>query len=162
MEKQIPWIIEELRREPYSRRATIMIGSPYDHLLESPACLQTIQYLIRDDKLHCKVLFRSNDAAKATFMNAYALIRLQERIAKTLGAGMGTYTHRANSFHCYGRDYKMLDGYVRRLESGSEVTYNYEGDWDERMEAAKPAIAEKVRKLREEHDLGRLEGLVKG
>jgi thymidylate synthase len=62
---------------------------------------------------------------------------------------MGTYTHRANSFHCYERNYAMLDGYVRRIESGDEITYDYVGDWDEQMEEAKPDIAEKVRKLKE-------------
>jgi thymidylate synthase len=149
MENQIPWVIDELRRNPDSRRAVVFIRSEEDMHTGSPACLQHIQYFIREDKLHCKILFRSNDATKAAYMNAFALIMLQKRIADELGVGMGTYTHRANSFHCYERDYNMLEGYVRRIESGSDITFNYVGDWDEQMEEAKLDIAEMVRKQKE-------------
>lgn len=149
MESQIPWVIDELRRNPDSRRAVISIRSEEDMRTGSPACLQNIQYLIRDGKLHCKILFRSNDATKAAYMNAFALIMLQKRLADAVGVGMGTYTHRANSFHVYERDYAMFDGYVKRIASGGELTFNYVGDWDELMEEAKPDIAEMVRKLKE-------------
>jgi hypothetical protein len=74
---------------------------------------------------------------------------LQQRIAGTLGVAVGTYTHRANSFHVYERDYDMFDGYVRRIESGGDVCYDYAGDWDELMEEARPEIAEMVRQLKE-------------
>ncbi len=150
MESQIPWVIDELRRNPDSRRAIISIRSEEDQHTGSPACLQSIHFLIREGKLHCKILFRSNDATKAAYMNAFALIMLQKRIAEAVGVGVGSYTHRANSFHIYERDYKMFDGYIKRIESGSDVTYDYIGDWDEQMEEAKPAIAEMVKKLREQ------------
>ncbi len=48
-------------------------------------------------------------------MNAFALIMLQKRIADELGVEVGTYTHRANSFHCYERDFGLLDGYCERI-----------------------------------------------
>lgn len=149
MEKQIPFIVEELTRNPFSRRAVIDIRDwEKDSQSEDPACLQHIQYFIRDNKLHCKVLFRSNDACKATFMNAFALIMLQKRIADELNIEVGTYSHRANSFHCYEKDYGMLDGYVERIHNDYELTYDYVGEWDELMEEAKPMIAEKVQVLK--------------
>jgi thymidylate synthase len=150
MEKQLPWVIDELRRNPDSRRAIISTRDEADLESGSPACLQSVHYLLRDGALHCKVLFRSNDATKAAFMNAFALILLQKRVADALGAAVGTYTHRANSFHVYERDYAMFDGYLRRLQGGGDLTYDYIGDWDELMEDAKPEIAELVRGLREE------------
>jgi thymidylate synthase len=145
---QIPCIIEELKRNPYSRRAAIDIRTASDLVSDDPACLQHIQYFIRDDQLHCKVLFRSNDACKAAYMNAFALIMLQKRIADQLGVGMGTYTHRANSFHCYAKDYGLLAGYMHRYISGEKTTYSYVGEWDELMEEAKPEIAAMVAKLK--------------
>lgn len=148
MENQIPWVIEELKRNPDSRRAVVIIRSEDDLLSDSPACLQHIQFLIRGGELHCKTLFRSNDATKATFMNAFALIMLQKRLADSLGAAVGSYTHRANSFHVYERDYDMFDGYVRRIESGGELAYDYTGDWDELMNDAKPEIARMVSELK--------------
>ena len=149
MEKQIPFVVEELRRNPFSRRAVIDIRDwKKDSQSEDPACLQHIQYFIREDKLHCKVLFRSNDACKATFMNAFALIMLQKKIADELGIEVGTYTHRANSFHCYERDFPCLEGYIKRINSGENLTFNYVGEWDELMEEAKADIAEKVERLK--------------
>ncbi|MDR1590305.1 MAG: thymidylate synthase [Oscillospiraceae bacterium] len=150
MEAQIPWVIGELRRNPDSRRAVISIRGGGDMESGSPACLQSVHYLIRGGLLHCKVLFRSNDATKAAFMNAFALVMLQKRVADTLGVAVGSYTHRANSFHVYERDWPMFDGYVRRINSGANLTYSYEGEWDALMEEAKPEIAETVRQLREE------------
>lgn len=145
---QIPFVLEELRRNPYSRRAVIDIRDwTVDAASSDPACLQYIQYFIRHNKLHCKVLFRSNDACKATFMNAFALIMLQKRIADELGLEVGSYTHRANSFHCYAQDFELLDSYVQRA-AFDNVTYNYVGEWDELMEEAKPEIAAMVEELR--------------
>ncbi|MCL2392490.1 MAG: thymidylate synthase [Oscillospiraceae bacterium] len=148
MEKQIPWIITELRRNPDSRRAVVVIRDETDRDTESPACLQILQFLIRKKALHCKVVFRSNDATKAAFMNAYALVMLQKRIADTLGISVGSYTHRAHSFHVYEKDYDMFDGYIKRLKIGGELAYYFEGDWDEQMEEAKLGIAKMVEELR--------------
>lgn len=145
---QYNFVIDELKRNPYSRRAVIDVRRLADMRHDDPACLQHIQYFIRDNKLHCKVLFRSNDACKATFMNAFALIMLQKKIADELGIEVGTYTHRANSFHCYEKDFALLDGYVERINSDEDLTYNYVGEWDELMEEAKSEIAEKVERLK--------------
>ena len=147
--KQIPFIIEELRRNPYSRRAVIVVRDwEVDSKSTDPACLQHIQYFVRGNKLHCKLMFRSNDACKATYMNAFALIMLQKRIADELGYEVGTYTHRANSFHCYAQDYALLDGYVHRYLGGKDTTYDYVGEWDELMLESRPDIEKAVRELK--------------
>lgn len=148
---QIQFVIDELRRNPYSRRAIIDIrDNSQDMYSDDPACLQNIQFLIRDNKLHMKVLFRSNDACKAAFMNAFALIMLQKYISDELGIEVGTYTHRANSFHCYERDFEMLNGYCNRIENSKleDLTYSYYDDWKEQMEDAKEEIFQKVEALR--------------
>lgn len=149
---QIQFVIDELKRNPYSRRAVILIRDPsVDAFSEDPACLQHIQYFVRKDKLHCKVLFRSNDACKATFMNMFALIMLQKRIADELGYDVGTYTHRANSFHCYEKDFDLLEGYVSRYVGSKDeydVCYDYKDEWEELMLDAQPMIAKKVEELK--------------
>ena len=153
MAVQFGFIISELTRNPDSRRACIVVrDKEADMDSTDPACLQHIQYFIRDGKLHCKVLFRSNDAVKATFMNAYALIRLQQQFARALGVEMGTYVHRANSFHVYERDFDLLESYVERClltEDKDELAYNYEGDWEELMLHEVPKILADVEKLKE-------------
>ena len=146
---QIGFVEDELRRNPSSRRAVMVIRDKMaDMYSDDPACLQIIQYFIREGKLDCMVLFRSNDACKATFMNAFALIMLQKKIADELGIPVGMYTHRANSFHCYEKDFVLLKGYVDRIQSGKDLTYSYEDDWKEDMEAAVPDIMRKVEELK--------------
>lgn len=151
MKDQLNWVLNELKRNPESRRAVIDIRTTDDMGSDDPACLQHIQFLIRDGKLDMKVLFRSNDACKATFMNMFALICLQERMAKKLGVKVGYYTQRANSYHCYEKDFALLDGYCKRIEesNGYGMTYRYKGDWDELMEECRPDIMEEVKKLYE-------------
>ena len=149
---QIDFVVKELKRNPSSRRAVILIRDNSDDVFEdSPACLQHIQYFIRDGKLNCHVLFRSNDACKASFMNAFALICLQERIAEELGVPVGYYQHTANSYHCYEKDFDMLKGYVNRImdaEDIYDIAYDYDGDWKEQMEECRPEILEQVETLR--------------
>lgn len=150
---QIDFVVKELKRNPSSRRAVILIrDNSEDAYSDDPACLQHIQYFIREDKLHCKVLFRSNDACKASFMNMFALILLQKKIADELGIYVGTYTHRANSFHCYEKDFPMLEkyfkAYIDNYNTQVEITYDYKGDWEEIMEECKPMIAKKVEELK--------------
>lgn len=145
---QIDFVINELRRNPSSRRAVIMIRHKNDIGSSDPACLQHISYFIRNGKLECNVTFRSNDAVKATFMNAFALIMLQKKIADELGVPIGRYSHRANSFHCYEKDYTLLEGYVKRIQNDSEPTYEYEDDWKEMMEEYIPNILKDVEELK--------------
>lgn len=146
---QLDFVIAELKRNPYSRRAVIDIrDNSQDMYSDDPACWQHAQFFIRDNKLHMKVLFRSNDACKAAFMNAFALIMLQAKVARILNIEVGTYTHRANSFHCYERDFDMLEGYVNRIRKyQGDLTYSYIDDWKEQMDDAKPEIAKKVADL---------------
>ena len=151
MAEQIPFIIRELRRDPYSRRAVVDVRRVSDISLDDPPCLQHIHFMIRNGKLNMTVLFRSNDACKATFMNAYALTCLQGEIAKELGVEVGTYTHIANSFHAYERDWELLESYDNRICGCGELTYNFDGDWDELMEAERNGILEEVERMKREN-----------
>ena len=150
--KQLPFIYEEFKRNISTRRAVIDIRDvaiDTRHGNDSPACLQHIQFFVRDNKMHMKVMMRSNDAPEATYMNAFAFIQLLKRVAETVGVGVGTYTHRANSFHCYQKDFKLLEGYMNALASGADVTYEYEGFFDAMMEEARPLVDMKVAQVRE-------------
>ncbi|GHU64718.1 hypothetical protein AGMMS49983_11040 [Clostridia bacterium] len=151
---QLDFIIEELKREPFSRRAVMSIRDfEIDSQNTHPACLQSIQYFIRDGKLDCSILFRSNDLPEAFFMNAFALIRLQERIADELGVGVGSYSHRSNSMHAYEKNFAMLDGFVKKINSEptDELVYDYEGFFKDMMAEYDEEIAAMVRTKREQY-----------
>jgi thymidylate synthase len=146
---QLSFVVEELKRNPSSRRASVLVRDARDIGSEDPACLQHMQFFIRDGKLDCIVLFRSNDAAKASYMNAFALIMIQKRIADKLGVEVGQYVHRANSYHCYERDFDSLERYVKRIKSDPEsCVSDYEDDWKDMMDEAIPEIMAKVEELK--------------
>lgn len=99
---QIYKMIIKLEREPNSRRAQAITWYPFeDTESKTPPCLQRIQCLIRDGKLHMDVNFRSNDCLSAFGQNAYALTFLQKMIADELGVPVGRYTHYITSAHIY-------------------------------------------------------------
>ena len=149
--KYLPFVIAELKRNRESRRAIIAIrDNEIDSRTTDPACMQSIQYFIRENRLDCMIHFRSNDLPEAFFFNAFALIMLQEKVARELGVEAGTYTHRSNSMHCYEKDFQLLKNFVKAIadKPGGDLTYNYSGDWDEIMKAEIPNIMKLVEELR--------------
>jgi thymidylate synthase len=149
---QIDFVISELHNDPTSRRAVISIRDDnVDPFIENPACLQHLQFFIRNGKLDLSVLFRSNDLLKAFFFNAWALIRLQEKIARELKVGVGTYTHRSNSMHVYEKDFESLENFAKKIWNAlndNRFTYSYKDEWKELMEGEIPTIMEKVKGLK--------------
>lgn len=143
IKRQLPRLVEELKRNPYTRRAVIQVSNRHDFLQNDPPCLNHLQYFIREGKLDCHALFRSNDAVKATFMNAFALICLQERIATEVGVPVGKYVHHAQNFHAYQRDWDLLKAYANNPRSA-----NFKGDWDEMMAAEREDILKTMDELR--------------
>lgn len=144
--RYIPGVIKELKRDPNSRRAAIAVrDNDLDEGTENPACLQHIHFMIRDGKLDMKVLFRSNDGPRASFMNAFGLIELQSRVATSLNVPIGEYRHVANSYHVYPECKDMLAGYAKRIKAGEDLTYNYKEQWYELMLAERKAIGEMVK-----------------
>ncbi|MDR2486555.1 MAG: thymidylate synthase [Clostridiales Family XIII bacterium] len=151
---QLDFVIEELKRDAYTRRAIMNLRNfDVDSSNDDPACLQSIQYFIRDGQLHCKILFRSNDLPEAFYFNAFALIRLQEKVAAAVGVPVGTYTHRANSMHAYEKNFPLLEGYVDNIKGKpfEELTYHYEDFYQELMEEEIPSILEMVKSKRAQY-----------
>ncbi len=99
---QIQYIIEKLRSSPVSRRALAITWNPViDETLDDCPCLQLVQCVIRDRRLHMKVVFRSNDMLSAAGANMYALVRLQQWIANELSLPVGSYAHISLVPHIY-------------------------------------------------------------
>ena len=151
---QLDFIISELKREPFSRRAVMSIRDfEVDSTNTHPACLQSIQYFIRNGKLDCCILFRSNDLPEAFFMNAFALIKLQEKVAAELGVPVGSYSHRSNSMHAYEKNFGLIEGYVRKInnEPEEDLLYDYEGFFKDMMDEYDEEIADMVKVKREQY-----------
>lgn len=154
MIEQLICVVEMLKKDINSRRAVIMIREALDICKEDPPCLTIIQYIVNDGCLDCYVTFRSNDAVKAFFMNAYALIDIQRIIAEILNVKVGRYIHTANSFHAYARDWDRLDtSYKRIREEKDKLMIPEEGEWHEMMLEAIPDIKKKVETELKKHGM---------
>uniref|UniRef100_A0A6M3JXB5 Putative thymidylate synthase n=1 Tax=viral metagenome TaxID=1070528 RepID=A0A6M3JXB5_9ZZZZ len=112
---QIENVIEILDDDAFSRQAIIIIPYPdYDYhcivQTKDKPCTISIQFLIRDKKLHCFVRNRSNDAIWGTFnINVFEWTFLQEIIAGILNVEIGEYHHNAISFHIYENMFRRTE-----------------------------------------------------
>jgi len=155
---QIEIIASKLAKVPYTRRAQAITWKVWeDNTCYDPACLQSIWCrLLKGDNdawfLNTNVRFRSNDAYKAAFMNMFALIQLQVKIANRISelSGKtikpGRYVHQADSYHIYGSYFNEFnERFLKALEKRSfeERTFRY-CDVKDIMEEAIPGIREKA------------------
>ncbi len=106
---QIEKIIELLTVDPYSRRAVMNINVPNENVIDTKdePCTICLDYQIRDGKLHCTCVMRSNDMNFGLRNDIGFFITLQKYIAKRLNVPVGNYTHFAMSIHVYDRDLKL-------------------------------------------------------
>jgi len=157
---QIETIARKLAETSYTRRAQAITWKVWDdNGCDDPACLQSLWCRLTDEGgvayLSTNARFRSNDAYKAAFMNMFALTQLQLRIAARISeltdrdVRLGRYVHLADSYHIYGAysaEFKerFLGGLARR--TFAERTFRY-ADVKDVMEAARPAILEKVKRM---------------
>ncbi len=109
--KQIDYVIDELRRDPDSRRAIMHLRVPDDSIdakLDVP-CTLALQFFIRDNKLHQVAMMRSSDLIFGIAYDIPAFTVFQELLANELGVDLGTYTHVSSSLHIYERHFGMVE-----------------------------------------------------
>ncbi|MEJ2306422.1 MAG: thymidylate synthase, partial [candidate division WOR-3 bacterium] len=157
---QVEIMCEKLAEKPYTRRAQAITWKVWeDNDCYDPACLQSLWCRITEEKgdslLNMNVRFRSNDAYKAAFMNIFALVQLQIKIAKRISEisgseiKVGRYCHIADSYHLYGSYFEEFKGrFLGALEKRTFEgrTMRYE-DFRQMMEAARPSILERVKEM---------------
>jgi thymidylate synthase len=117
-------VVDELARNPGSRRATMIYTRPTMHDdyntdgMSDFICTNTVQYLIRDCKLHAIVNMRSNDAVFG-YKNDYAwqkhvLLEVWEYLRNSykhlLDLKIGDIYWNVASLHVYERHFKFIDG----------------------------------------------------
>jgi thymidylate synthase len=115
-------VLNELIKNPLSRRATMIYNRPTMHDdynkggMSDFMCTNTVQYLIRNNKLNALVYMRSNDAVFG-YKNDYAwqkhvleelVTDLRDQWLETLEIG-DIYWNVA-SLHVYERHFKFIDG----------------------------------------------------
>lgn len=107
---QLAFVVNELRGNPLSRRAVMMI---YDPALDSGVatkdtpCNNWIHFLSRNGQLDAHVVIRSNDLMWGwSGINAFEWSVVLEIVAAMVGVAVGQLTFSISSLHLYDRHWK--------------------------------------------------------
>lgn len=117
---QLARVISSLKSKPDSRQAVVQLFDRRDTLEyhSDIPCTCTMQFVIRDRRLHMLTSMRSNDAWLGLPHDVFAFTMIQELVARSLGVELGEYRHSVGSLHLYERDDKKA---IRYLEEGWQL-----------------------------------------
>lgn len=124
---QVEKIIQLLCSDPTSRRAVINFNVPNERVIETKdeICTIALQFLIRDGKLNCYGIMRSNDVWFGLPYDTIFFTELTKYIAKRLDVECGTYTHTVVSLHVYERNYDDIIRTIATIPT-LKISVNFE------------------------------------
>lgn len=110
---QINNILRLLMEKPTTRKAVIQLFNAEDLVGKHPEipCTCTLQFLLRDNRLHMFTTMRSNDAFVGLPHDIFAFTMIQEIIARSLDVELGEYNHAVGSLHLYEKDRNGAEEY---------------------------------------------------
>ncbi len=103
---QIKWVVEEIRRNPDSRRLIV----PAWNVAELPRmalmpCHTLFQFYVVDGKLSCQLYQRSGDIFLGVPFNIASYALLTHMVAQACGLGVGDFVHTLGDAHLYSNHY---------------------------------------------------------
>ena len=111
---QIEAVSELLQRKPSTRRAVVQLYAATDLLIdEEVPCTTTLQFLIREGRLHLVASLRSNDAYLGLPHDVFCFTMLQEMMANRLSLELGEYVQMVGSFHLYDKHQARSERYIK-------------------------------------------------
>ena len=112
---QYSHVLQELKNNPDSRRATMIYNRPSMHTdfnkdgMNDFMCTFANSFFIRDGKLISHYIMRSNDSVFG-YNNDYAWARhVQTKLAKALNVEVGDLIWTASNLHVYERHFQMIE-----------------------------------------------------
>jgi thymidylate synthase len=107
-------VLNELKQNPFSRRATMVYNRPsiwtdYNkHGMSDFICTNAVGYMIRDGKLHANVQMRSNDVVFGYKNDYYWQEYVLKKLAKDLDVEVGTIMWNCTSLHVYEKHFHLI------------------------------------------------------
>jgi len=106
---QINYVINELKRDKYTRRAVLTIydGKEHNDYKYDTPCTLNLQFYYEpnDTKLNMTVIMRSNDLWFGFCNDSYCFLKLHKLICDKLNTKQGYYVHYVQNLHIYQRHY---------------------------------------------------------
>lgn len=101
---QIRWVIEEIKRNPDSRRLLVSawnVADVLDGKMALPPCHVLMQFYVSDNKLSCQLYQRSGDVFLGVPFNITSYALLTHMIAHVTGLAVGEFIHTLGDAHIY-------------------------------------------------------------
>ena len=105
---QIRWVIDEIRRNPDSRRLVVSAWNVAD--LQDMAlqpCHALFQFYVVDGRLSCQLYQRSGDIFLGVPFNIASYALLTHMVAQVTGLGVGDFVHTLGDAHLYSNHYEQ-------------------------------------------------------
>ena len=105
---QISWVVDEIRRNPDSRRLVVSAWN----VAELPGmalqpCHALFQFYVVDGKLSCQLYQRSGDIFLGVPFNIASYALLTHMVAQVTGLGVGDFVHTLGDAHLYSNHYEQ-------------------------------------------------------
>jgi thymidylate synthase len=99
---QIAWVVEEIKRNPDSRRLIVSAWNVADlpHMALMP-CHTLFQFYVADGKLSCQLYQRSGDIFLGVPFNIASYALLTHMVAQVTGLAVGEFIHTLGDAHLY-------------------------------------------------------------
>lgn len=99
---QIQWVINEIKRNPDSRRLVVSAWNPADlDRMALPPCHCLFQFYVADGKLSCQLYQRSADIFLGVPFNIASYALLTAMMAQVTGLKPGDFVHTFGDAHLY-------------------------------------------------------------
>ncbi|PJK00611.1 thymidylate synthase [Lysobacteraceae bacterium NML91-0213] len=105
---QIRWVIDEIRRNPDSRRLVVSAWNVADlPAMALQPCHALFQFYVVDGKLSCQLYQRSGDIFLGVPFNIASYALLTHMVAQVTGLGVGDFVHTLGDAHLYSNHYEQ-------------------------------------------------------
>ncbi|MXQ55516.1 thymidylate synthase [Shimazuella alba] len=112
---QISWVIDEIKKNPTSRRLIVSAWNPGElDKMALPPCHLLFQFYVSDGKLSCQLYQRSADTFLGVPFNIASYALLTHMVAQVTGLGVGDFVHTLGDAHIYLNHLEQVKEQLKR------------------------------------------------
>ena len=139
---QLKWVVEEIKKNPQSRRLIISAwnASQITEMAKAglPPCHTMYQFYVNNNKLSCQLYQRSADTFLGVPFNiaSYALLTIM--VAQVTGLELGEFVHTFGDVHIYSNHFDQVEEQLSRefkplptMKIKSSVTSLFDFEYDD-------------------------------
>jgi thymidylate synthase len=105
---QMAWVVEQIRRDPNSRRLVVSAWNPADiEQMALPPCHTLFQFYVAEGRLSCQLYQRSADIFLGLPYNISSYALLTMMIAQVAGLAPGEFVHTLGDAHLYSNHFEQ-------------------------------------------------------